>query len=311
MKTKYLLLIALPLVALCACNKENVDTNETRPVSIFASHENDDTKTALDGINMTWAGGEDLRLGLLDNTLATGASAQQFTFSNVSGPGTSASFECESFKAEGFLDGEQYIVVSKQNDQNVSRQSGHWLSSLYINSNQTYNGTNAIGLSDNVIPVYGEIKVGDPSYSKDAINMKTPCTVLKLVLTNSTGSAQTISKITLTTSLTGERNGMAGKLCMRWYSPFTPGTFRPDAGANRFFASGGLKTITLNCGNITLGNGVTKVFSFVVAGDYNLETLTWRVYDNSEPAVQIGSDITSTPGKKLLVNTIYTKTASL
>ena len=325
MKTKYLLFV-LPLVALCACNKNGLETQENDVVSISAAYgENNDTKTVLTESGTspytyarTWSGTESLSVWYLNTRPYT-----KYTFDYGSETTGVANFTTESFKTGGFETDDEFFVAYGNN--NVIARAGtsdQYYAVVSVPAVQTYNSSDIrLGLSDNFIPMLGYIKVGDGDYPKNNIKLSTCVAIIKLVLTNGTGSAQTINNITLTTSNEvgkSKRLGIAGQMycegTLGGKKPVTPMFYDPGVSRSTsepLYAGSAKNTIKLNCGNISIAKDETKVFSFVVCGKIKYNTLTWKAWSDSESTVQVGSTITSPNCPALNYGKIYTKTAIL
>ena len=324
MKTKYLL-IALPLVALCACNKEGVETNDTKVATITATC-NEDTKTVLDGYTMTWEANDAIKVSYLPEELSAPTTsafviADSWRFDNTSAAGPTAVFSSSTFPTTpGFADGETYVAIYPWMDgeqENImtlvpksaeSTEIAAYRSYIIINKNQTYNPANSYGLVNGAIPMAALIKEGTNNFNHNQVSFTSVCAVLKLSLTN-TGSAKTIGKITVETD-NEKRNGLAGKYIIQ-VSRAEPHFSSRESGW--LSASGASNMITLDCGGATINAGQTKVFSFFVPGTgrnggLDFGTLTWKVYD--EAGDQIGADIKST-SVKIQNNRVYTKNATL
>ena len=306
MKTKYLL-FALPLVALCACNKESVETNENIKVATITVTSNPETKTVLTEsgtsvYQMTWESTDDLKVSYIPAELDTpnpGPTgtfvADSYKFLNTSAAGTTAIFSSSDFPSTGFETGKIYVAVYPWNDTynrfNVHVPVGETTvtnasSNIVIAADQTYNPANNLGLTNGVIPMVGVIKEG--TFSHENVHFQSVCAVLKLEVNNKTGSAKTIGKITVETDTENERDGLAGwYVCDVYFDNPNIIFFFFFYKANILAAAGHpSKIVTLDCGNTTIANGETKVFSVAIAGGgKSIGTITWKVYDNNENVI--------------------------
>lgn len=328
MKTKSILLFALPLLTLCACNKEVQEVNDNQSVSIIASYDNADTKAILTepsaGVySMSWSGNEIMLVYPVYSSFPDVYGSMlpapaKYIFTNQSGAGVSSRFTSDSFKEGGFQSGERYIVVVPKGG--VSGTSAYtyrkgdqpatdiqkYGCSVIIPANQTYCASNPLCLDEDIIPLVGFIEVGNASFEPTNVMLKTPATVVKLVLTNKTGSTQNIGSITLEASNVKDSFNLANQV---WFTINNFTTFAPIFDGQTYYRTG--KSITLDCGGVAMANNETKTFSFVINGNRDWGTLTWKVFDTAATPVQIGSNITTTPAKKLSSGLVYTKTANL
>jgi hypothetical protein len=321
MKTKYMLFV-LPLVALCACNKEGLGTQENDgPVSISVSN-GENTKTVIrpdgENYNISWSGNEAIKV-IYVNPTVSGDPAEDYTFNYEYEEAGVATFTTTSFKTGGFKKDDEFLV-GYSGDFRVSVRTdavGGYYGWMTIPHQQEYNASNPIGLKDDFFPMWGYIKVGDASYPVKNIQMSTGASIIKLVLKNGTGSAQTINNITLTTNVPESRRGVAGAMIIEGVPGVSTPQLRYDDLSPYYSPNGALfagtvkKTITLQCGNVKMANNEEKVFSFVVCGRIVLQDLTWKVWADAESTSQIGSDITSAECPGLGWGKVYTKRATL
>lgn len=318
---KSLLLFALPLVALAACNKNNLDevTNQNKTASFTAVvNLEDGTKTTLDGFTMSWTGDETFYVNSLPTTYPTpGDGKTSYAISDLSATpftnnlsGATAAFTSNSFAPGSFEDGVQYVVGSKRMSVSVVRANSdpgttavqQYYIQQKIDHNQTYNPSNSLGLANNVIPLYGYIrKTGGAGLEPSAVRMYTFGTIIKLTLTNNLGANKTIDHITVTSSVVGNAKGIAGT-----YFRYVNASLVQTNQLLSYYQE--QNTITLNCGDVVLPNTESKVFSFVLAGDMPksfVGTLTFNVYEdgNDTPI----STFSITPSSVLASGKIYRK----
>lgn len=314
MKTKYIL-IALLSFALFSCMKD--DTVATQSIEITASFSKEttvnDTKANIgEDLQMFWNNKD--HLYLLATTIGTKQDGRN-EFILTSGEGTTKGV----FTDRGtYYNVPNYCTVDLSTSGNKFYVSNtdcsveDWTFNLILLNEQIYNPSNYFGLADgNIIPLYGAVIVSNESFAPNNIKLSTPASIIKLELTNKTLEDINIGKITLTSSVTGKNEGLAGKLMLAKNDETM--SLTPRNAANYMSADAAHKTITLKCSGVELKNDETKVFSFVVVGGYDIKKLTWKVYSSDE-TTQLGSDIVANSSEDELVlsrGKIYTKKGNL
>ena len=224
---KYIYIAVLPLLALFACNKVNdVNPEDQNTVVSFTAVTNaDDTKTTIVesasapySYSMSWTGGEVVSVAPFPTTWsgATYSTTPRYTFTNALAAGKSAVFKSTDFTPGTFANGERYLAIFPKNTGSVGIHLDgagaieHGSVRVRIPDNQVYNPANNLGLQDNILPMIGLIqKGGGAGLEPSAVSMKGICSIVKLVVTNNSGSTKTISKITMENSNTNATRGIA------------------------------------------------------------------------------------------------------
>lgn len=314
MKARFLLYITLAV--LYSCNKVNADIESVNEPATLTAVFNEETKTLLkDNLSMSWQKGDKLRViycpdinpaGGEEYYVLSNKDGYDYTFTNESADGSSAVFKCSNFKAGGFVNSDKYIVADNLYQVLINTSSSSpWISGydLYmrIKDSQVYNPNDPMGLQNGVIPLFGKI-YGNEGCSTQAVSMRTPVSIIRLYLSNNTGSDQKIGKITLYTDITGatndetdilSRDGIAGCLGARINYDFDE-DFYVFTGSSRYYSNRGHSRITLKCNGVNLPKNSVIPFSFVVAGGRDLGNITWTVYNDDDTPVQIGKRMTAT-----------------
>ena len=340
---KFVFLLSLPFVVLCACNKTDDLNTEVSDVEFSAIAVNSDvTKTTLTETGsgtvmdpytwtMTWTGDESFKVKSFPttyphpddgNTYTTDVgSAYTFTNSLVGVSSKFAPSPAGSFDPGVFAAGDQYIVSNSAPEVFVYRSNTETSDILQIclrwffPHNQVFNESNTLGLSDGIIPVYGFINKGrGTGFEPEAVKMYTTAAVVKLVLTNNSGADKTIDRITMSMSGTDTMTGLAGG---QWIT-ITPGSF-PAIASKLIHVGMEQKTLTLDCGDYELAKNETRVFSFVVCGDLarsKQKNLTWTVYEDGvvDPIWSKTSEYDAevpAKSKQLQSGKVYTVTGTL
>lgn len=330
MNAKYLI-FAIPVMVLCACNKENSkDLEQCGTVSFTAIANTGETKTTVetDGstYTMTWTGNESAKVrellkesvGWEGTSLWKDVATPTYTFTN-SRVGTYSTFTSESFTPGEFAADHLYLIRTP--NPTYTRVEYHRANAssstvdkyaLYdrIPNNQVYNESNSMGLADNIIPLYGLVeKDRGGEYEPSFVRMHTSAAIVKLVVTNS-GSAKTIDHITMESAKTDKGCGLAGSV----YCLLTPSN--PNSSLAVYTLTTGTDTyfslITLDCGDVSIANGETKIFSFVVApiGRTGYQgNFTWKIYeDGNDTPISVEEN---TSGTQLQAGKVYKKAITL
>lgn len=314
MKTKYIL-ISLLSFALLSCTKN--DTAATHPIEITASFSEetnaDDSKANIgEDLQMFWTSKD--HLYLIAPTIGSKQDGRN-QFILTSGEGTTNGVFTDRgtyYNVPNYCTVDLSTSGKKYYVSNTDCSVADWTFDVTLLNEQIYNPSNNFGLADgNVIPLYGSVVVGNESLSPNNIKLSTPASIIKLELTNKTLEDIIIGKITLTSSVDGRNEGIAGKLMLAKNDETMSLTSRPVA--NYMSADAAYKTITLKCNEVELKNNDTKIFSFVVIGGYDVKKLTWKVYSSDEKT-QLGSEIVSNSSEGELIlsrGKIYTKKGDL
>ena len=343
MKTKYLL-FALPLVALCACNKEGIETNENQNSVLTCTVDNTKVSLNADGSNYTfkWTGRtitdeflkvtELLETGIHPTGAPHTASAERgdFTFNtwvfqNVkeSEVSSTASFECmpDQRPAPDFTDGKtRFIAYPNHNSGNTILRiqvDGEGNALKYQARMRLYNEQDVSNHAENVgnmlisaayFPMY--TLVGPGYDTPDAVHFTPLTAIVRLRVTNNTDTPILCSKVLLSSSVHTETQSLAGMALLEWAPGAQPQIPATDWVAKRT-ESLPAEVILINRSNATktIPAHGTKDFNIAIFGGHNYGTLTWKMLDDDEN--QIGSDITSNPGKVLESGKVYTKSATI
>ena len=325
-----ILLATLPLVLLCACNKDSaIQEKESNTASFTAIANHDDTKTTITEsgsgpytYSMTWDGGEAVRLVHLvyptpteTNTTNSIYFGSTYPFTNVASAGSSALFTPSSSFPFSFEVGDPFYVCGGDSYRAVTVKRAStdpaditvtsFITRQRIPANQEYTPSSNLGINANIIPIFGVVKKGEGSgFEPAAVQMSTDAAIVKFVVTNNSGSNKTIGKITMAGSSDGLQSGIAGDLyvstnCSTW-----------ARGQFQLYTDVHYTTINLNCNNTTIANGESKTFGFVVWGRLSRDTmgnLTWTVYDSADNNIASAQNLQST-GITIQAGKVYTKT---
>ena len=315
---KNILFITLLLATVCSCNKESVDSPEKATAASFTALAPDsDTKTSIDGsLNMTWNVGDIAWVYPVPKTYPTPedgktqkayTSPTYYTFTNQTA-GDAALFRCEDFTPGSFGVGDPYFVFygTKPYKFNVFRSSTEvddtditqYTITANIPSDQVFDPTHPLGISDGTIPMYAVINAG--THEPNAVQFQTQSCILKFVITNSSGAAVNIHHITMNSA----NLKLAGQI-----SHYI--TLYPNLDEKLFQGYTGSNGINLNCNDYTLANGATRPFSFVMAAlgiessFQSFGTLTWTVY--SDETTVLFTDSWTCTTKKAERAHVYTR----
>lgn len=344
---KLFLAIILPSLALCACNKGTLsnDLNETGEVSFTAVLGSESTKTTMTmsettpgsgyyTYNMAWEGGSDeaIRVSTIPLTYPTPEDGIKrnnhyptaYKFRNTSAAGESAVFSCGSLTT--FASHVPYLVTypySGDINMYINRATSDisdvtitlYEFATWIPREQTYNSSNAMGLADGVIPMFGRIeKDGGSGFEPGAVTLHTTAAIVKFVLINDSTSDKAIDHIIMRCAKSGYMCGISGSTYSYLKSQTENFTYsyQGQYGGTSYYSKN--VKINLDCGDVIIPAGQEKVFSFVVAGDQPRSThigdLTWEVYTDEGGSTAIAT-ATNTASNTLECGKVYTKTCTI
>ena len=191
---KFFTLVAIAAIALCACNKNEI--NENREAASFVATFSDNVKTLLNNDrSQAWLGGEVIQI--FDVTDAYNGKSAIHKFRNTSSTqSTSATFVAEDPSFE-FVEGHSYCAyyggANEAND--VALGTNGYVLYTY-DSDFLYNPEGMYGMPNNTIPLLCKFKYAGKS-TLQSLKFYNVANLLVLRITNNTEKSKQIGHIQL------------------------------------------------------------------------------------------------------------------
>ena len=190
---KFFTLVAIAAIALCACNKNEI--NENREAASFVAALHDNTKTILNNDrSQAWLGGEVIQIFDVTDFVNGTSAVYKFTNTNT-GQSTVAEFVAEdpNFK---FVEGHSYYAYyGGANEANILATKDNFITLTY-DKDFLYNPEGKYGLPNNSIPLSCKFKYTGKS-SVRSLKFRNVVNLLVLRITNNTLESKQIGHILL------------------------------------------------------------------------------------------------------------------
>lgn len=184
-------LVAIAAIALCACNKNEI--NENREAASFVAALHDNTKTILNNDrSQAWLGGEVIQIFDVTDFVNGTSAVYKFTNTNT-GQSTVAEFVAEdpNFK---FVEGHSYYAYyGGANEANILATKDNFITLTY-DKDFLYNPEGKYGLPNNSIPLSCKFKYTGKS-SVQSLKFRNVVNLLVLRITNNTSESKQIGHI--------------------------------------------------------------------------------------------------------------------
>ena len=276
---KFFTLVAIAAIALCACNKNEI--NENREAASFVATFSDNVKTLLNNDrSQAWLGGEVIQIFDVTDFVNGTSAVYKFTNTNT-GHSTVAEFVAEdpNFK---FVEGHSYYAYyGGANEANILAMKDNFITLTY-DKDFLYNPEGKYGLPNNSIPLSCKFKYTGKS-SVQSLKFRNVVNLLVLRITNNTSESKQIGHILLDlqpafslTQLFGQsRDNQDLSAGIDYSTPvyvYCQGLTNNSSQSNINFGS-----------PIMLGAGETKDFAVFITKPVNpmSMTLNARIYDQN------------------------------
>ena len=276
-------LVAIAAIALCACNKNEI--NENREAASFVAALHDNTKTILNNDrSQAWLGGEVIQIFDVTDFVNGTSAVYKFTNTNT-GQSTVAEFVAEdpNFK---FVEGHSYYAYyGGANEANILATKDNYITLTY-DKDFLYNPEGKYGLPNNSIPLSCKFKYTGKS-SVRSLKFRNVVNLLVLRITNNTSESKQIGHILLDlqpafylTQLFGQsRDNQALSAEIDYSTPdyvYCQGFTNISSQSNINFGS-----------PIMLGDGETKDFAVFITKPINPMSMTLNatIYDQKGSTV--------------------------
>lgn len=190
---KFFTLVAIAAIALCACNKNEI--NENREAASFVATFSDNVKTLLNNDrSQAWLGGEVIQIFDVTDFVNGTSAVYKFTNTNT-GQSTVAEFVAEdpNFK---FVEGHSYYAYyGGANEANILATKDNFITLTY-DKDFLYNPEGKYGLPNNSIPLSCKFKYTGKS-SVRSLKFRNVVNLLVLRITNNTLESKQIGHILL------------------------------------------------------------------------------------------------------------------
>ena len=195
---KFFTLVAIAAIALCACNKNEI--NENREAASFVATFSDNVKTLLNNDrSQAWLGGEVIQI--FDVTDAYNGKSAIHKFRNTSSTqSTAATFVAEDPSFE-FVEGHNYSAYyGGANEANYVALDGNIHQVIYTyDSDFIYNPEGMYGMPNNTIPLLCKFKYAGKS-TLQSLKFRSVANLLVLRITNNATESKQIGHIQLATN---------------------------------------------------------------------------------------------------------------
>ena len=195
---KFFTLVAIAAIALCACNKNEI--NENREAASFVATFSDNVKTLLNNDrSQAWLGGEVIQI--FDVTDAYNGKSAIHKFRNTSSTqSTAATFVAEDPSFE-FVEGHNYSAYyGGANEANYVALDGKIDQVIYTyDFDFIYNPEGMYGMPNNTIPLLCKFKYAGKS-TLQSLKFRSVANLLVLRITNNAAESKQIGHIQLATN---------------------------------------------------------------------------------------------------------------